>query len=175
MVALERHLAELGITSIAATSHHPQTLGKYERVHQTLQKWLAARPSADTLTELQDLLVHYRQTYNNRRHQSLDGDTPQQRYDARDAGAPACCRRAHRAGRHPDHHDRSPAPRRHDSPRRDYVPSGCRTSPHHHRPGRRPGRHPRLRRCRPDDLRRLLVATPPGRRTVTTRPAARFR
>ncbi|WP_310971197.1 MULTISPECIES: integrase core domain-containing protein [unclassified Amycolatopsis] len=89
MVELERHLAALGITSIAATPHRPQTCGKNERVHQTLQKWLAARPPAHTLTELQELLEQYRQIYNHRRHQSLDGQTPQQRYDARPKATPA--------------------------------------------------------------------------------------
>ncbi|WP_370962367.1 DDE-type integrase/transposase/recombinase [Amycolatopsis sp. cg9] len=89
MVELERHLARLGVTSIASTPHHPQTCGKNERVHQTLQKWLAARPPAATLTALQDLLEDYRTCYNNRRHQSLDGLTPQQRYDARAKATPA--------------------------------------------------------------------------------------
>ncbi|MEV4144056.1 IS481 family transposase [Amycolatopsis sp. NPDC049691] len=88
MVELERRLAELGVTSIAATPGHPQTCGKNERVHQTLQKWLAARPPADTLAELQDLLEEYRQIYNNRPHQSLDGQTPQQRYNARPKAVP---------------------------------------------------------------------------------------
>ena len=89
MVELERHLAELGVTSIASTPHHPQTCGKNERLHQTLQKWLAARPPAKNLAALQQLLDEYRQEYNNRRHQSLDGQTPQQRYDARPKATPA--------------------------------------------------------------------------------------
>ena len=89
MVELERHLAALGVTTIASTPHHPQTCGKNERSHQTLQKWLAARPPADTLTDLQQLLDEYRTIYNNRRHQSLNGHTPQQRYDARPKATPA--------------------------------------------------------------------------------------
>jgi transposase InsO family protein len=89
MVELERRLAALGITSIASTPRHPQTCGKNERLHQTLQKWLAARPPADTLTQLQELLDEYRQVYNHRRHQSLNGHTPQQRYDARPKAVPA--------------------------------------------------------------------------------------
>jgi transposase InsO family protein len=89
MVELERHLAGLGVTSIASTPHHPQTCGKNERVHQTLQKWLAARPPAENLAALQHLLDEYRTIYNNRRHQSLDGLTPQQRYDARTKATPA--------------------------------------------------------------------------------------
>ena len=36
MVELERHLAALGVTSIASTPHHPQTCGKNERLHQHL-------------------------------------------------------------------------------------------------------------------------------------------
>jgi transposase InsO family protein len=89
MVELERRLAALGITTIASTPHHPQTCGKNERGHQTLQKWLAARPPAETLADLQALLDEYQQFYNNRRHQSLDGQTPQQRYDARPKATPA--------------------------------------------------------------------------------------
>ncbi|WP_134665937.1 DDE-type integrase/transposase/recombinase, partial [Amycolatopsis sp. CFH S0078] len=73
MVDLERRLAERGITAIASTPHHPQTCGKDERAHQTLRKWLAARPPAETLAELQDLLDEYQTIYNHRRHQSLDG------------------------------------------------------------------------------------------------------
>ncbi|SEC33828.1 leucine-zipper of insertion element IS481 [Amycolatopsis tolypomycina] len=89
MVELERLLAALGVTTIAATPRHPQTCGKNERAHQTLQKWLAARPPAHTLTELQNLLDEYRQIYNHRRHQSLNGDTPQQRYDTRPKATPS--------------------------------------------------------------------------------------
>ncbi len=89
MVEPERHLAELGITTIASTPHHPQTCGKNERVHQTLQKWLAARPPAGTLAELQKLLDEYRRIYNHRRHRSLEGQTPQQRYNAHPKAIPA--------------------------------------------------------------------------------------
>jgi transposase InsO family protein len=88
MVELERHLAERAVTTIASSVYHPQTCGKNERAHQTLQKWLAARPPADNLTDLQHLLDQYRTIYNNRRHQSLNGQTPQQRYDARDKATP---------------------------------------------------------------------------------------
>lgn len=89
MVDLERRLAERGITAIASTPHHPQTCGKDERAHQTLRKWLAAQPPAENLPALQQLLDQYQTIYNNRRHQSLDGQTPQQRYDARPKASPA--------------------------------------------------------------------------------------
>ncbi|SDW79859.1 Integrase core domain-containing protein, partial [Amycolatopsis xylanica] len=88
MVELERHLAARGITSIAARPRHPQTCGKNERVHQTLQKWLAARPAAENLVALQQLLDDYRDIYNNRRHQSLGGQTPRQRYNDRGKAIP---------------------------------------------------------------------------------------
>jgi integrase-like protein len=93
MVELERHLAGHGVTTIASSVYHPQTCGKVERVHQTLQKWLRARPPAADIEELQQLLTQYREVYNNRRHQSLDGQTPQQRYDARDKATPPSGRR----------------------------------------------------------------------------------
>jgi transposase InsO family protein len=89
MVETERRLAQLGITTIVSSIGHPQTCGKNERVHQTLQRWLAARPTPDTLTELQALLEAYRQGYNHRRHQALDGDTPHQRFHATDRAHPA--------------------------------------------------------------------------------------
>lgn len=88
MVELERHLAGLGVATLASSVRHPQTCGKNERVHQTLQKWLRARPAPTTLAELQQLLEQYRTIYNNRRHQGLNGHTPQQRYDARAKATP---------------------------------------------------------------------------------------
>jgi transposase InsO family protein len=89
MVETERRLARLGITTIVSSIGHPQTCGKNERAHLTLQHWLAARPAPATLAELQDLLDRYRHGYNQRRHQSLDGDTPHQRFHASDRARPA--------------------------------------------------------------------------------------
>lgn len=45
-------LGELHITQRNGHPGHPQTQGKIERFHQTLKRWLAARPAADTLPEL---------------------------------------------------------------------------------------------------------------------------
>lgn len=89
MAATERALAERGIQAIASTPRHPQTCGKDERGHATLRRWLAAHPTAATLDELQILLEGYRHMYNNRRHQGIDGQTPQQRFDASPKTAPA--------------------------------------------------------------------------------------
>ena len=60
---------------------HPQTQGKIERFHQTLKKWLAARPSAHTIAELQQLLDEFRDYYNTTRpHRALGRHTPHHSY-----------------------------------------------------------------------------------------------
>lgn len=94
IVELERHLAEHGVATIASSIYHPQTCGKNERAHQTLQQWLRARPTPATLADLQHLLDEYRVIYNNRRHQGIDGQTPQQRYDAHPKATPTSQRAA---------------------------------------------------------------------------------
>ena len=48
----ERLIANLGITQKNGHPNHPQTQGKIERFHQTLKRWLAARPRPATLAEL---------------------------------------------------------------------------------------------------------------------------
>ena len=80
IVLVEKNLMALGIKPITSRPHHPQTCGKNERGHQTLQRWLAARLVAATLGELQALLDRYQQEYNNRPHQGLDpNQTPLER------------------------------------------------------------------------------------------------
>ena len=80
IVLVEKNLMALGIKPITSRPHHPQTCGKNERGHQTLQRWLAARPAAATLVELQALLDRYQHEYNNRPHQGLDpNQTPLER------------------------------------------------------------------------------------------------
>jgi transposase InsO family protein len=80
IVLTEKNLIALGIKPITSSPYHPQTCGKNERGHQTLQKWLAARPAAATLGELQALLERYQLGFNNRPHQGLDpNQTPLER------------------------------------------------------------------------------------------------
>ena len=80
VVLLEKNLARLGIKTITSRPWHPQTCGKNERGHQTLQRWLAARPPAATLIELQALLDQYQTAFNHRPHQGLDDNqTPLER------------------------------------------------------------------------------------------------
>ena len=80
VVMLEKNLARLGINAITSRPWHPQTCGKNERGHQTLQRWLAARPPAANLVELQQLLDQYQAAFNQRPHQGLDANqTPLER------------------------------------------------------------------------------------------------
>jgi transposase InsO family protein len=78
---LEENLRALGVAPITSSVAHPQTCGKNERAHATVQKWLRRRPPAVDLAELQALLNTYREHYNQRRRKThLNGLTPAQRY-----------------------------------------------------------------------------------------------
>jgi len=89
--AFERELAILGIVQKNGRPNHPQTQGKVERFQQTLKKWLRARPTASTLTDLQALLNEFAHLYNHDRwHRSLPPKTtPAQAYTARAKATPA--------------------------------------------------------------------------------------
>jgi hypothetical protein len=76
----ERNVRALGTHTITSSPYHPQTCGKDERIHQTLQKWLSAHPAATNLTDLQNQLEVWRPLYNARPHQGIGGHTPQQRW-----------------------------------------------------------------------------------------------
>jgi len=79
--AFEYVLALLGVRQKNGSPGHPQTQGKTERFHQTLQRWLAARPTARTIAELQTQLQEFRQHYNESRpHRALDRRTPGEVY-----------------------------------------------------------------------------------------------
>ena len=82
-------LRRLGIQPVSSRGYHPQTCGKNERSHQTLQRWLAARPTAHSLTELQVRLDQFADEFNSwRPHQGLGGVTPDHRYAARPKAGP---------------------------------------------------------------------------------------
>jgi transposase InsO family protein len=81
--AFEYLIAALGIAQKNGHPYHPQTQGKIERFHQTLKRWLAARPAATSLTELQAQLDQFRAIYNEQRpHRALARQTPGQAYNA---------------------------------------------------------------------------------------------
>ncbi|OBG27505.1 IS481 family transposase [Mycobacterium sp. 852002-51057_SCH5723018] len=86
----ERLLASLGITQKNGHPGHPQTQGKIERFHQTLKRWLAARPRPATIAELQNLLDTFQTIYNTARtHRAHPGRlTPEQAYLARPKASP---------------------------------------------------------------------------------------
>src|SRR5438477_2000388 len=88
--AFEYVLPLLGIRQKNGSPGHPQTQGKTERFHQTLQRWLTARPLARTLPELQRQLDEFREHYNERRpHRALQRRTPGEAYRATPKAAPA--------------------------------------------------------------------------------------
>jgi hypothetical protein len=82
-------MAQLGVRQKNGSPGHPQTQGKTERFHQTLQRWLRARPTARILAELQRQLDQFREHYNERRpHRALQRHTPGQAYRATPKAAP---------------------------------------------------------------------------------------
>jgi transposase InsO family protein len=87
-VTVQTQLRALGIAQVAASNHHPQTCGKNEREHQTMQKWLNAHPPATTKDELYRTLLAYEDDYNHHRpHQGLGGldglTTPAEAYQSK--------------------------------------------------------------------------------------------
>lgn len=88
--AFEYLLPLLGVTQKNGSPSHPQTQGKIERFHQTQKRWLAAHPTATTLTELQQQLDTFRDHYNEHRpHRALDRTTPGHAYRATPKALPA--------------------------------------------------------------------------------------
>jgi transposase InsO family protein len=88
--AFEYVVAMLGVRQKNGSPGHPQTQGKTERFHQTLQRWLRARPTAPNLTQLQQQLDEFRRHYNEHRpHRALDRATPATAYRATPKAIPA--------------------------------------------------------------------------------------
>ena len=70
-----------GIKHVVARSHHPQTVGKCERLWETIGQefWSRARPQE--LSEARERLKHYIDHYNHfRPHQGIGGMTPADRF-----------------------------------------------------------------------------------------------
>lgn len=86
----------LGTRQKNGSPGHPQTQGKIERFHQTLKRWLTARPAAHTLSELQHQLDQFRNHYNEHRpHRSNDRATPGHTYRTTPKALPAAPREGH--------------------------------------------------------------------------------
>lgn len=74
-------LIEQGIHVSHSTPYHPQTQGKDERFHRTLNAELLQRRRWDCLATCQSHFDHWRQRYNTvRPHESLDMAVPSSRY-----------------------------------------------------------------------------------------------
>ncbi|MEJ1088036.1 IS481 family transposase [Microbacterium sp. Mu-80] len=85
----EKLLAAHRITQKNGRPGHPQTQGKIERFHQTLKRWLKARPLPDTIEDLQTLLTEFQTWYNTARpYRSLGRRTPEQAYTAHPKATP---------------------------------------------------------------------------------------
>jgi len=96
-IRLETELERLGVVAKHSTPNHPQTCGKVERFHQTLKRYLARQPAADSLPILQLQLDAFRDYYNTERpHRARRGQTPAIAFGARLKARPAVDRaRAH--------------------------------------------------------------------------------
>jgi transposase InsO family protein len=79
---LERYLKAFGVHTIAGSVAHPETQGKNERLHRTLQDFLTAHKPIKTTARLLELLEEFANDYNNERpHQGLPGlQTPAEAY-----------------------------------------------------------------------------------------------
>jgi hypothetical protein len=94
--AFEYVLPLLGVRQKNGSPGHPQTQGKTERFHQTLQRWLTARPSACDITKLQHQLDAFREHYNEHRpHRAPQRHTPGNTYRATPKAIPATNGHAH--------------------------------------------------------------------------------
>jgi transposase InsO family protein len=89
-VLLEYELERLGVEFKNSRPYHPQTCGKVERLHQTLKRYLAKQPPAQTLRALQRQLDAFAHYYNHiRPHRALHRRTPLQAYSTRVKATPA--------------------------------------------------------------------------------------
>jgi transposase InsO family protein len=77
----QKELKRLGVAHVVARSHHPQTVGKCERLWETVQRELLSRCSPNDLGEARERLGHFFAHYNHLRpHQGLDGLVPADRF-----------------------------------------------------------------------------------------------
>ncbi|HEV8577470.1 MAG TPA: IS481 family transposase [Thermoanaerobaculia bacterium] len=79
--ALTVWLIRLGIRPIHSRPYHPQTLGKQERFHRTLEFEVLRGYPCETLEQYQHRFDAWRHVYNfDRPHQALAGQVPARRY-----------------------------------------------------------------------------------------------
>ena len=79
--AFQKILMREGIRHVVARTHHPQTLGKCERLWKTVREELWERARPQDLDEARERLGHYFAHYNHfRPHQGIDGMVPADRF-----------------------------------------------------------------------------------------------
>lgn len=81
-ISLANAVRPLGVDHRHGRPNHPQTQGKVERFHQTLQKWLEAQPRPASPEQLQTQLDWFCDYYNNQRpHRAIGRRTPASVFD----------------------------------------------------------------------------------------------
>ena len=77
----QKELAKLGIRHVVARAHHPETVGKCERLWKTVQEELWSRCSPLDISEARQRVGHFFAHYNHLRpHQGLEGAVPADRF-----------------------------------------------------------------------------------------------
>jgi transposase InsO family protein len=77
----QKLLVKEGIQHVVARTHHPQTVGKCERLWKTVAEELIDRAHPETLEETRERLGHFFKHYNHfRPHQGIGGLTPADRF-----------------------------------------------------------------------------------------------
>lgn len=88
--AMESLLLSVGIDYKHSRPYHPQTLGKIERFHQTLKKFLSKQPTAASIDQLQEQVDRFIAYYNEiRPHRARGRMTPRAAFDAKDKARPS--------------------------------------------------------------------------------------
>lgn len=83
-------LLQLGVRVIHGRPYHPQTQGKQERFHRTVQRELLSRHTWRDLAHCAEHFASYRERYNcERPHHELGGDTPVRHYRPSPRSLPA--------------------------------------------------------------------------------------
>lgn len=77
----QKYLDDMEIEHIVSDPHHPQTLGKVERLNQTIQKELLHKGKFSSYEQARRMIEDFFHSYNYERpHQGIDGQTPAQRF-----------------------------------------------------------------------------------------------
>jgi transposase InsO family protein len=77
----QKYLDDMEIEHIVAAPHSPQTLGKVERLNQTIQKELLHKGKFNSYEQARSSIEDYFHTYNYERvHQGIGGQVPSERF-----------------------------------------------------------------------------------------------